>query len=79
MNSDFRQYAEDLPDIEVGTICIDKDGNFFIRNELKGRIARVIGQRGRLREFLLDFCKRLECPDHAADPKPQAVRKARAS
>lgn len=65
MNTDFRQYAEDLRDIEVCTICINQDGEFFVRNERDGRIARVESQRGRLREFLLELCKRLECPEHA--------------
>lgn len=77
MNTDFRQYAEDLPDIEVATICINQDGEFFVRNELKGRVARVATQRGRLREFLLKLCERLECPEHAEEPK--AVKRGKAA
>lgn len=69
MNHDFKAFAEDLNEIEVLNICINNEGEFFVKNELKGRIARVPSQRGRLREFLLGFCERLNCPEHASEPK----------
>jgi hypothetical protein len=79
MNASFKAFAEDLDNVEVCRICINPDGEFYVQNERDGRISRVSSERHRLREFLLAFCQRLECPEHAADPKPVPVRKARSA
>lgn len=81
MNQDFKQYAEDLDSVEVCRICINPDGEFYVPNERDGRIARVTAQRGRLREFLLELCKRLECPnpEHAESRPAKATAKRSAA
>lgn len=73
MNAVFKAYADDLHDIEVLAVCIGQDGQFYVRNERDGRVARVDSERGRLREFLLEFCARLECPEHAEKKKSKAA------
>lgn len=78
MNANFREVAADLHDIEIVTVCIGQDGEFYIRNEKDGRIARVISQRARLRDFLLEFCQRLECPS-AEHAEPKAAKKSKAA
>ncbi len=47
MNIEFKQYAEDLDNVEVCRICINPDGEFYVPNERDGRIARVAGAAAR--------------------------------
>ena len=79
MNASFKQYAETLDQIEVLRVTISPKGEYKIPSEKDGRIA-VIGpeERARLRQFLLEFCQRLECPnpEHATELKPAKKSKA---
>lgn len=63
MNISFRQYADQFDYIEVLKVTIKPDGSYAIPSEKDGRIANVKPEeRHRLREFLLEFCERLEEP-----------------
>jgi hypothetical protein len=75
MNLSFRQYADTLDYLEVLKVTISPEGEYKIPSEKDGRIANVTPEeRQRLREFLLEFCKRLECPnvEHASEPKKKS-------
>jgi hypothetical protein len=76
MNANFKAFAEDLDNVEVCRICINPDGEFYVPNEKDGRISRVTSERARLREFLLAFCQRLECPNIEHAEKPAKKSKA---
>jgi hypothetical protein len=79
MNASFKQYAETLDSMEVLRVTISKKGEYDIPSEKDGRIALVDPEeRARLREFLLEFCQRLECPnpEHATELKPAKKTKA---
>ena len=69
MNVSFKQYAETLDYLEVLKVTISAEGEYRIPSEKDGRIALIVPEeRARLREFLLEFCERLECPnpEHAS-------------
>lgn len=79
MNASFKQYAETLDSMEVLRVTTSKKGEYDIPREKDGRIALVDPEeRARLREFLLEFCQRLECPnpEHATELKPTKKSKA---
>ena len=64
MNISFRQYADQFDYIEVLKVTIRPDGSYAIPSEKDGKIANVTPEeRHRLREFLLEFCERLERPE----------------
>jgi hypothetical protein len=82
MNSSFRQYAETLDYLEVLKITITPEGEYRIPSEKDGRIALITTEeRTRLREFLTQFCVRLECPnpEHASTAQPAPKKKSRAA
>jgi len=79
MNASFKQYAETLDSMEILRVTISKNGEYDIPSEKDGRIALVDPEeRARLRQFLLEFCQRLECPnpEHATELKPAKKSKA---
>lgn len=77
MNISFKQYADQFDYIEVLKVTIRPDGNYAIPSEKDGKIANVTPEeRHRLREFLLAFCDRLECPseEHVKKERKAAGR-----
>ena len=67
MNASFKQYAETLDQIEVLRVTISPKGEYKIPSEKDGRIAVIDPEeRARLRQFLLEFCHRLEMPQSRA-------------
>jgi hypothetical protein len=70
MNASFKQYAETLDSMEVLRVTISKKGEYDIPSEKDGRIALVDPEeRARLRQFLLEFCQRLEFT-YCDEPQP---------
>jgi len=81
VNISFKQYAETLDYLEVLKVTISPEGEYRIPSEKDGRIALVNPEeRARLREFLLEFCKRLECPnpEHATGAEPKKSKRTAA-
>jgi hypothetical protein len=76
MNVSFKQYADQLDYIEVLKITISPKGEYRIPSEKDGKIACVEAEeRARLREFLLEFCQRLECPNPEHISEPQRAKR----